>query len=128
MSAMAAAFGGMNRGHEWGVPQFGDRVSGPRNEPVVGVHDVGLPTSELSRKLGDLMVSRGHPSDEVVVGNPRKVDARPQDAHAVDNGVVGSVGGVQAEHNNFVSATHHGPGEPVDMGGDSANDQWWVFP
>ena len=74
------------------------------------------------------MVCRGHPSHEVVVGNPRKVDARTQDAHAVDNGVIGSVGGVQAEHNDFVSAAHHGPGEPVDMGGDSADDQWWVFP
>ncbi len=41
VATVAAALGGVDRGHERHAEQPGERVACPRDEPVVGVHDVG---------------------------------------------------------------------------------------
>ena len=42
-TGVPTGFGRVNGGNQWYVEVFGERDGGMRDEPVVGVHDVGLP-------------------------------------------------------------------------------------
>ena len=128
-AAVAPALGRVERGDEAGAEQRRQRVGGPGDLPVVAVHDVGGPAAlEAGDELDQVVVGGGDAGDEVVVGQPRQVGARPQHAHAVDRAVGRCAGVRQREQDDVVA----GPGErlaqPVDVGGDAAHRAGWELP
>ena len=122
-AAVAAPLGGVDGGHEGHAPQGPEVVAGPGGEPVVGVDDVGPPAVEGGDQLHQLVVGRAHPGQEVAVGQRRQVGVGPQHAHAVDDRVVGRVGVVEREHHDLVAGAGEGAREPVDVGGQAADDE-----
>ena len=79
-------------------------------------------------ELGDLVVRRRHPPNQIVIGQPWQVDVGAQDADALDDHVVGSVIGVQAEHDDLVAVADHGSSEAVDVCGDAPDHERWILP
>ena len=52
---MPAGLGGVDGGNQWHIEVFGERDRRVRDQPVVGVHDVGAPrliASSLDRQAG----------------------------------------------------------------------------
>ena len=102
-AAVAAPLGGVERGDERGAVQRRQRVGGPRHLPVVGVDDVGHPVVEAGRELHEVVVGRRDAGDELVVGQPRQVGARPQHAHAAVADVGAAPGVGQREQHDVVT-------------------------
>lgn len=129
MTAVTAAFGGVDGGHQGHTEQGLQRVAGPGHQPVVRVHHVGPPLAQLRRGLHELVVRRRHARDQVVVGQPRQRRVGAQHADAVvGHVIVGHVGMVQAHHDHLVPRTRHRPRQPLHVRCDTTDDERWVLP
>jgi hypothetical protein len=129
VAAVAAAFGGVDGGHQRHAEQRLQRVARPGHQPVVRVHHLGSPVAERGGGLDELVVGRGHARDQVVVGQPRQRGVGAQHPHTVvGQVVVGHVGVVQAQHHHLVAGTRHRPCQPLHVGSDATHDERRVLP
>jgi hypothetical protein len=76
VALVAAELGGVDRRDERRAEGLAQGVACPRPEPVVRVHDVGLPREEAGAELCDLVVARDDLRKRVVVRHPGQVDVR----------------------------------------------------
>ena len=126
-AAVLAALGGVERGDELGAVQRRQRVGGPGDLPVVGVDDVGAPVAEPGGELHEVVVGRGDPGDELVVGQPRQIGAGPQHADGADGAVGRGARVGQGEQHDVVagaasawlSPSTWAATPPTDRGGNS---------
>jgi hypothetical protein len=128
MALVAAELGSVHRRDERRAVGLAQGVSCPRPEPVVRVHDVGLPREEAGAELRDLMVAGDDLRERVVVRHPGQVDVRAQHPHALDDGVVGCIRVRPREHHDLVSRASHRGGQAVHVRSESADDERRVLP
>ena len=115
------------------VPQRLQRVAGPGDQPVVGVHDVGPPVAEARRRARR---AGGSPTPSGRRGRRRAATADRCSARSTrtpsttSSSGTGSVParGVQAEHDDLVAAADQRSGQTVDVGGDPADHERRVLP
>ena len=125
---MTPELGRVHRRDERHLVGLTQGVARPCTEPVVRVHDVGLPRQDRRAELRELVVAGDHLRQRVVGRHPRQIDVRPQDAHSLELGVVGRVRVGAGEHHDLVAGPGHRRCEPVDVGGQPADDERWVLP
>ncbi len=125
---MATELGRVNGRDERGAVGLAQRVAGPRPEPVVRVHDVGLPRKKAGAELRDLVVARDDLRERVVVRHPRQIDVCAEHPYAFHFGVVGRVRMGPGEHHDLVAGASHCGGQAVHVRSESADDERWVLP
>ncbi len=135
-AGMPSGLGGVDGGNQWHIEEFGQGDGRVGDQPVVGVHQIGLPVAQRQRRTGTIEWPMA--SVQAIMSVPKVNSCGScgggDHPHALAHLVGGRVGarvgagGAAGQHDDLVPGEHQLGGQMVHVPAEAADDHRRVLP